>query len=80
MVEKVFRGFKKASNFREYCSYLPLLHYQHTWYNKLHYYLSSAQNPFFAANCVDSQESMCINAATSTGMFDTRAIPRLKAR
>lgn len=80
MVEEVFPGFKKAVELREYCSHFPLWHYQHTWYKKIPYRSTSVQNLFFVGDCVDPQESMCIDAAASTGMFCAKAILRLEGR
>ena len=80
MVEEVFPGFKQAVEMREYRSHFPLWHYQHTWYKKIPYRSTSVQNLFFVGDCVDPQESMCIDAAASTGMFCAKAILRLEGR
>ena len=77
IVEEVFPGFKQAVEMREYRSHFPLWHYQHTWYKKIPYRSTSVHNLFFVGDCVDPQESMCIDAAASTGMFCAKAILRL---
>ena len=80
MVQEVFPGFKKAFELREYCFHFPLWHYQHTRYKKIPYHSTSVQNLLFVGDCVDSQESMCLDDNASIGMFCARAMLRLEAR
>lgn len=80
IIEEVFPGFKKHVETRFYASHFPLWHYQHTWYKKIPYRTESIRNLFFVGDGVEPQQSMCVDAAASTGMFCAKSILRLEGK
>jgi phytoene dehydrogenase-like protein len=80
IVEEVFPGFKDAIEPRFYASHFPLWHYQHTWLKKIPYRSNSVRNLFFVGDIVEPQNSMCADAAASTGRHCAKSILRLEGR
>jgi phytoene dehydrogenase-like protein len=80
IVEEVFPGFKDAIETRFYASHFPLWHYQHTWYKKIPCRSDSVRNLFFVGDTVYPQNSMCADAAASTGRYCAKSILRLEGR
>ncbi len=78
IVEEVFPGFKDAIEKRFYASHFPLWHYQHTWYKKIPCRSNSIRNLFFVGDIVEPQNSMCADAAASTGRHCAKSILRLE--
>jgi phytoene dehydrogenase-like protein len=80
IAEEVFPGFNDAVETRFYASHFPLWHYQHTWYEKIPFRSHSVRNLFFVGDTVYPQNSMCSDAAASTGRHCAKSILRLEGR